>query len=78
MVKTWQQAPVWTWAGGWILLSVFPRLVVPQYNFFSEHQMYLPMVAISVLGGMILAQVWQGKDSSWLLQFRTYINHIRA
>jgi len=78
MVKMWKQAPVWTWAGGWILLSVFPRLVVPQYNFFSEHQMYLPMVAISVLGGMILAQVWQGKDSSWLLQFRTYINHIRA
>ena len=78
MVKIWKQAPVWTWAGGWILLSVFPRLVVPQYNFLSEHQMYLPMVAISVLGGMMLAQVWQGKDSSWLLQFRTYINHIRA
>jgi len=78
MVKTWQQAPVWTWAGGWILLSVFPRLVVPQYNFFSEHQMYLPMVAISVLGGMILAQLWQGKDSSWLMQVRMYINHIRA
>ena len=78
MVKTWQQAPVWTWAGGWILLSVLPRLVVPQYNFLSEHQMYLPMVAMSVLGGMMLAQVWQGKDSPWLLQFRTYINHIRA
>lgn len=78
MVKTWKQAPVWTWAGGWILLSVLPRLVVPQYNFLSEHQMYLPMVAMSVLGGMILAQIWQGKDSSWMLQFRTYINHIRV
>jgi hypothetical protein len=78
MVKTWRQAPVWTWASGWILLAVLPRLVVPQYNFLSEHQMYLPMVAMSVLGGMILAQVWQGKDSSWLMQFRMYINRIRA
>lgn len=57
-VLCWRTIPLLAWAIGWTAISLAPRFAVPTSEFVTEPQMYLPMVGLSVLGGVMLHALW--------------------
>tara|TARA_R110002020_G_scaffold145908_1_gene320188 strand:- start:894 stop:2006 length:1113 start_codon:yes stop_codon:yes gene_type:complete len=78
MVMLWHQksARVAIWANGWLIISVVPRIFVPQYDWMVERHLYLAMVALSCVVGLLLEALWRGKDGTvWL---DTFLKHFRG
>ena len=78
MVLVWHRksARMALWAVGWIIISVVPRLFVPQYEWMAERHLYLAMVALSCAGGLLCEACWRGKDGTvWLA---TFLKHFRV
>lgn len=76
IVLAWRRWPVVAWSLGWMVMSLAPRLIFQSSEWINEHQMYLPMVGVSVLGGLVLEALWRGKGFLWLSTNRTSINRI--